>query len=119
MREEPYEVDIISRYRPGAIMGKGGMGRKTLQALMEHGCVYLHTTGGAAQYLAERIVRVEAVYHEEFGQPESMWVLSVQDMPALVTMDSHGRSLHDRVREQSLERLSALFGLRLPGDQHP
>lgn len=119
MREEPYEADIISRYRPGAIMGKGGMGEKTLQALMEHGCVYLHATGGAAQYLAERIVRVEAVYHEEFGQPEAMWVLTVQDMPALVTMDSHGRSLHNSVREQSLQRLSALFEHRFTVAQHP
>jgi fumarate hydratase class I len=109
MREEPYEADIIERFRPGAIMGKGGMGEKTRAAFKAHGCIYLHAIGGAAQYLAGRITRVEAVYLQEFGQPESLWVLSVQDLPALVTMDSQGKSLHRDIQERSLERLHALF----------
>jgi fumarate hydratase, class I len=109
MREEPFEADIISRFKPGAIMGKGGMGETTLKALSAYGCVYLHATGGAAQYLAERIVQVEGVYLTEFGQPEAMWVLTVHDLPALVTMDSHGRSLHGNIEDESSKRLSALF----------
>lgn len=109
MREEPYEAEIISRLRPGAIMGKGGMGGKTLEALSEHGCVYLHTIGGASQYLAERIIRVETVYLIEFGQPEAMWVLRIKDFPALVTMDSHGNSLHSSILDDSTKRLETLF----------
>jgi fumarate hydratase, class I len=109
MREEPYEAEIISRLRPGAIMGKGGMGEKTLTALSEHGCVYLHTIGGAAQYLAEHIIRVEEVHLIEFGQPEAMWVLRIKDFPALVTMDSHGVSLHSSILDDSTKRLETLF----------
>jgi fumarate hydratase, class I len=109
MREESFEADIISRFKPGAIMGKGGMGETTLKALSAYGCVYLHTTGGAAQYLAERIVQVEGVYLTGFGQPEAMWVLSVRDFPALVTMDSHGRSLHGHLLDESSKRLDALY----------
>ena len=112
IREEPYEAEVIARFRPGAIMGKGGMGENTRAALQEHGCVYLHATGGAARYLAERIVRVEAVYLQEFGQPESMWVLTVEDLPALVTMDARGGSLHGSVQKESLGRLEALFKSR-------
>jgi fumarate hydratase class I len=109
MREEPFEADIISRFKPGAIMGKGGMGEKTLSAMSAYGCVYLHATGGAAQYLAGRIVRVEGVYLTEFGQPEAMWVLTVHNLPALVTMDSHGSSLHGSIEDESSKRLKALY----------
>jgi fumarate hydratase, class I len=109
MREEPYEAEVISMLHPGAIMGKGGMGQKTLQALKAHGCVYLHVTGGAAQYLAQRILKVETVHLMEFGQPEAMWVLNVKDMPALVTMDSHGNSLHKRILDVSTKNLEAIY----------
>jgi len=109
MREEPYQAEIISKLRPGAIMGKGGMGEKTRKAMSECGCVYLHAAGGAAQYLAECITKVEGVYLEQFGQPEAMWVLTIKDLPALVTMDSHGNSLHDTVLNDSSERLDGLF----------
>lgn len=118
IREEPYEAEVIARFRPGAIMGKGGMGEKTRAALREHGCVYLHATGGAAQYLAGRIVRVEAVHLQEFGQPESMWVLTVEDLPALVAMDAGGGSLHDSIQKESLDMLERLFEHRLTDCRH-
>lgn len=112
VREEPYQAEIISNLRPAAIMGKGGMGEKTRKAMSEYGCVYLHAVGGAAQYLAECITKVEGVYLEEFGQPESMWVLTVKDLPALVTMDAHGNSLHDAILNDSSKRLEELFSQR-------
>jgi fumarate hydratase class I len=110
MREEPYQAGLIERYRLGAVMGKGGMGMGTLQAMQAHGCVYLHVTGGAAQYLAQCIRAVKEVHLlERFGQPEAMWVLAVQDLPALVTMDSHGASLHAVVEEESARNFKALL----------
>lgn len=109
MREEPYEAGVISRFKPAAIMGKGGMGDKTLKSLSDSGCIYLHATGGAAQYLAECIIDVEDMYLGEFGQPEAMWVLSVKNFPALVTMDSRGRSLHKEIKDSSYRRLDELF----------
>jgi fumarate hydratase class I len=84
------------------------MGEKTLQAMQAVGCAYLHVTGGAALYLARRITRVESVELPEFGQPEAMWVLSVENLPALVTMDSHGRSLHRKILEDSFRQLNAV-----------
>jgi fumarate hydratase class I len=97
-REEPYEADIIKRFGIRAVMGKGGMGKKTLAALKEHGAVYLHAIGGAAQFYARCLPRVQSVYLlEELGIPEAMWVFEAKDFPAIVTMDSHGNSLHEDV----------------------
>lgn len=109
MREEPYEARIISSYHPGAIMGKGGMGEATRLALKAEGCVYLHLTGGAASSIARAIECVEEVYFLEFGQPEAMWVFRVRDLPALVTMDSTGNSLHKNIETHSQTILEQLL----------
>lgn len=109
MREEPYEASVIRTHHPGAIMGKGGMGEATLQALRSEGCVYLHLTGGAASSIARAITRVEEVHLLEFGRPEAMWVLCVEDLPALVTMDSAGHSLHRDIENNSRETLQRLL----------
>mgnify|MGYP002527125918 CR=1 FL=1 len=102
IREEPYQGDIIKKFGVRGVIGKGGMGAKTLSACGENGSVYLHAIGGAAQVLAERITKVRNVYFlEEFGSPEAIWELEVDKFPAVVTMDSHGRSLHDEVAEAS------------------
>jgi len=109
MREEPYEAAIIRKFKPAAIIGKGGMGSKTLSALQDTGCVYLHATGGAAAFYAECIKEVRDVHFlDEFGQPEAMWVLEVKDFPAVVTMDSHGKSLHadiEKLSEKNLKKI--------------
>src|SRR5207244_3978250 len=78
----------------GAVIGKGGMGAKTLAAMKEHGAVYLNAIGGAAQFYAQSIKRVDGVSLLEFGTPEAMWHLTVENFPAIVTMDAHGNSLH-------------------------
>ncbi|MBS2967778.1 fumarate hydratase [Metabacillus sp. KIGAM252] len=106
IREEPYQGDIMKRFGIRAVIGKGGMGAKTLKALEEHGGVYLNAIGGAAQYYADCIKSVEGVDLMQFGIPEAMWHLKVQDFKAVVTMDSHGNSLHKDVEQSSLERLA-------------
>jgi len=60
-REEPYEADVIRRYGVRAVIGKGGMGAKTLAALKEFGAVYLNAIGGAAQYYARTVKEVPGV----------------------------------------------------------
>jgi fumarate hydratase, class I len=101
IREEPYQADILKRYGVRVVIGKGGMGAKTLAGLAESGAVYLNAIGGAAQFYARCIERVAGVSLMEFGTPEAMWHLDVRDFPAIVTMDAHGNSLHQEVEEQS------------------
>jgi fumarate hydratase class I len=108
IREEPYQGDIMKRFGIRAVIGKGGMGKKTLAALQEHGGVYLNAIGGAAQYYAETIKKVTDVDFMEFGIPEAMWHLQVEGFAAIVTMDSHGNSLHADVEADSLSKLSQL-----------
>jgi fumarate hydratase, class I len=101
-REEPYQGDVIRKFGIRAVIGKGGMGKKTLAALQEHGAVYLNAIGGAAQYYVKCIEDVTGVdFLDEFGIPEAMWHFQVRDFPAIVTMDSHGNSLHADVEEAS------------------
>jgi fumarate hydratase class I len=108
-REEPYEHEVIRRYGVRAVMGKGGMGPKTLAALKEHGAVYLNAVGGAAQYYARTVKRVKDVHLlEQMGIPEAMWVFDVKDFMAIVTMDSHGNSLHADVLDETGRKLAEL-----------
>jgi fumarate hydratase subunit beta len=111
MRIEMYEHRIISEYGLRGVMGKGGMGRQTLNALKENGCVYLHTIGGAGVYLADRVKRVVDVWKlEDFGNTEAMWVFDVKEFPAIVTMDAHGRSLHEKIERSSYIEFKRLIG---------
>jgi fumarate hydratase class I len=108
IREEPYQADIIKRYGVRAVIGKGGMGKRTLAAMQEAGAVYLNAIGGAAQYYARCIEQVIDVNLLEFGIPEAMWHLQVKDFPAIVTMDAHGNSLHADVEQASAVLLAKL-----------
>ncbi len=112
IREEPYQADVIARYGLRGVIGKGGMGPRTLEGLGRSGAVYLHAIGGAAQVLARAIPKVERVFMlEEFGVPEALWVIHVERFPVVVSMDSHGGSLHHEVETASRERLGELLGL--------
>ncbi|MBI4443986.1 MAG: fumarate hydratase [Acidobacteria bacterium] len=108
IREEPYEAEIIGNFGLRGVIGKGGMGKKTLEAMKKHGAVYLNAVGGAAQYYARCITAVEGVSLLELGVPEAMWHLRVKDFMALVTMDAHGNSLHAQVEEATGKALETV-----------
>jgi tartrate/fumarate subfamily iron-sulfur-dependent hydro-lyase beta chain len=111
MRVEMYEAEIIRGYGIRGVMGKGGMGEKTRQALAESGCVYLHTIGGAAVYLADRIKKAQGAWMlDEFGPTEAMWLFEVEDFPAMVTMDCHGGDLHREIEKISMDKFAELIG---------
>ncbi len=106
IREEPYQGDIIRKFGVRAVIGKGGMGPKTLAALKEVGAVYFSAIGGAAQYYSNCITEVAGVDFIEFGIPEAMWHVKVKDFPVIVTMDAHGNSLHADVDKASAKELA-------------
>jgi len=109
IREEPYENEVIESYGVRGIIGKGGMGPRTRKALKKYGAVYFSATGGLAVVLADAVKEVQDVLMlKQFGVPEAMWVLRVEDLLVLVTMDSHGRSLHDNVLTESRSALEKL-----------
>jgi fumarate hydratase class I len=107
IREEPYQWQVIRDFGLRGVIGKGGMGDKTLEACKKNGCVYLHAIGGAAQVLAECITRVRNVYlMEQFGAPEAIWEFEVVRFPSVVTMDANGNSLHKEVLAASQAELA-------------
>lgn len=110
IREEPYQGRVIEHFGVRGVIGKGGMGEKTLAACQKSKAVYLHAVGGAASLLAKSVVEVLDVWKgEEFGLPEAFWVIRVEDFQAVVTMDSHGGSLHKKVQEASTSALEGLI----------
>ncbi len=108
-REEPYQGDVMRHFNLKAVIGKGGMGPKTLQACADVPGVYLHAIGGAASLIAQSVKRVIGVHKMEFGVPEAIWVLEVEDFPAVVTMDAHGNSLHAEIAARSQAVLAELI----------
>ena len=110
IREEPYQATVMKKYGVRGVIGKGGMEQRTLNACKELGAVYLSAVGGLATILARSVKRVVTVHKlEEFGVPEAMWVIQVDKFPAVVTMDSHGRSIHDEVLESSRKEYQRLL----------
>ncbi len=111
IREEPYEADVIAHFGMRGVIGKGGMGPATLRACQEHGAAYLHAVGGAATLIADTVKEVLTVYKkDEFGVPEAFWVIRAEHFPVVVTMDSHGCSIHDEVEALSRQALERLLG---------
>jgi fumarate hydratase class I len=110
IREEVYEAEVIKFFNMKGVIGKGGMAGKTLQACHDQPAVYFHAIGGAATLIAQAVKEVVDVYKLDFGVPEAMWVIRVEDFPVVVTMDSHGQSIHDKVQAESEERFKQLVG---------
>ena len=109
IREEPYQGDVMQHFNIKGVIGKGGMGAKTLAACQHVPGVYFHAVGGAASLIAQSVQKVLAVYKLEFGVPEAIWVIEVKEFPVVVTMDSHGNSLHAEIKEKSEQVLEDLL----------
>lgn len=109
IREEPYQAEVMKHFNLKGVIGKGGMGAKTLKGCQETPGVYFHAIGGAASYIAQSVKKVLGVYKLEFGTPEALWVIEVKDFPVVVTMDAHGDSQHAAVEAGSKAVLEELL----------
>ena len=109
IREEPYQSEVMHHFDMRGVIGKGGMGANTLQACQDVPAAYFHAIGGAATLIAESVEEVIGVYKLDFGVPEAIWVLKVNKFPVVVTMDAHGKSIHDDVEAASMEKLKTLL----------
>jgi fumarate hydratase class I len=110
IREEPYQSEVLHHFDMRGVIGKGGMGASTLKACQDVPAAYFHAIGGAATLIAESVEEVIGVYKLDFGVPEAIWVLKVKQFPVVVTMDSHGKSIHEDVEKSSREKFKSLIG---------
>ena len=109
IREEPYQADVMKHFNIKGVIGKGGMGAKTLKGCEETPAVYFPAIGGAASYIAQTVTKVHGVFKLDFGVPEAIWVIEVKEFPVVVTMDSHGGSQHAVVEASSKKVLEDLL----------
>ena len=109
IREEPYQAEVMKLFNLKGVVGKGGMGARTLKGCQDAPGVYFHAIGGAATFIAQSVTKVLGVYKLEFGVPEAIWVIEVRDFPVVVTMDAHGQSLHHVIEAQSGKVLAELL----------
>jgi len=109
IREEPYQADVMKHFNLKGVIGKGGMGPKTLKGCQETPAVYFHAIGGAASFLAQTVTKVHGVFKLDFGVPEAIWVIEVKEFPVVVTMDAHGASQHAVIDESSKKVLEDLM----------
>lgn len=109
IREEPYQGDVMRHFNIKGVIGKGGMGARTLEACRQVPGVYFHAIGGAASLIAQSVKKVLGVYKLDFGVPEAIWVIEVMDFPVVVTMDAHGSSLHADIETSSKQELDRLL----------
>jgi fumarate hydratase subunit beta len=110
IREEIYEDKVIAAFGLRVVIGKGGMGPRTLAACKAHKAVYVHAIGGAGVTSAEAMVEVLDVFKKEaFGLPEAFWKIRFRRFPGIVTMDAHGRSLHEELGKEFDGRLAGLL----------
>jgi len=114
-RLEPFETELIEKFKIRVVIGKGGMGEKTANAMAKYGAVYCAFTGGTAVLAAKAIKRVKSVEWLDLGAPEAMWVFEVSEFgPLLVAIDSHGNNLFKDVADKASankQRVYRVLGL--------
>ena len=109
-RMEIFEDEFIKTFKVRVVVGKGGMGRRTTEAMRKYGAVYGAFTGGAAVLAANAIREVRGVEWLDLGMPEALWILEVEDFgPLTVAIDSHGNNLYEEVRKRVEENLPRVY----------
>jgi fumarate hydratase class I len=111
IREEVYADKVIAAFGLRVVIGKGGMGARTLAACRENKAIYVHAIGGAGVTTAETMVEVLDVFKKnEFGSPEAFWKVRLRNFPGIVTMDAHGKSLHEELSAGFDKSLAKILG---------
>ncbi len=109
-RMDLFEDDFIKKFKVRVVIGKGGMGKRTTDAMKKYGAVYGALTGGAAVLAAKAIKKVRSVEWYDLGMPEAMWVLEVEDFgPLTVAIDAHGNNLFEDVRKRVEETKQKVY----------
>ncbi|RJS76012.1 fumarate hydratase [Candidatus Bathyarchaeota archaeon] len=116
-RMDIFEDEFIKAFKVRVVIGKGGMGKKTTDAMAKYGAVYGAFTGGAAILAAKAIKNIRSVEWLDLGTPEAMWIFEVEDFgPLVVAIDSHGNNLFLDVQkkvEENRQKIYQKLGLSL------
>lgn len=96
MRMEKFEKDFIAKTGVKVIVGKGGMGKDTVDGCKEHKAIHCVFPAGCAVLAATAFEEIESVEWTDLGMPESLWVSRVKELgPLIVSIDVHGNNLFE------------------------
>jgi fumarate hydratase subunit beta len=87
-RMDKYTPEMLRR-GVKAVIGKGYRGDEVKAGFVEHGAIYLVSTGGAGALLARTIEGAEVIAYEDLGA-EAIRRLVVKDFPTICIHDSFG-----------------------------
>lgn len=109
-RMEIFEDEFIRNLKVRVVIGKGGMGKRTTEAMAKYGAVYGAFTGGAAILAAKTIKSVRSVEWLDLGMPEAMWILDVEEFgPLAIAIDAHGNNLFEDVKRKVEENKQKIY----------
>jgi fumarate hydratase subunit beta len=109
-RMDLFEDEFIKNFKVRVVIGKGGMGKKTTDAMKQYGAIYGAFTGGAAILAAKAVKNVKSVEWFDLGMPEALWIFEVEDFgPLTVAIDSHGNNLFENVAKKVEENKQKIY----------
>lgn len=109
-RMDIFEDEFIKNFKVRVVIGKGGMGKKTTDAMAKYGAVYGAFTGGTAILAARAIKNVKSVEWLDLGTPEAMWIFEVEEFgPLAVAIDSHGNNIFMDVQKKVEENKQKIY----------
>ncbi|MBS7604967.1 fumarate hydratase C-terminal domain-containing protein [Candidatus Bathyarchaeota archaeon] len=109
-RMDLFEDEFIKNFKVRVVIGKGGMGKRTTEAMAKYGAVYAAFTGGAAVLAAKAIKDVKGVEWLDLGVPEALWIFEVENFgPLTVAIDSHGNNIYMDVSKKVEENKRKIY----------
>jgi fumarate hydratase subunit beta len=101
-RMDAYSPTLIKQGQTGMI-GKGKRNNDVINAMKEHGAVYLGAIGGCGALLSQCIKKSEVIAYDDLGA-EAIRRLEVENFPVVVVIDSKGNNLYETGRAAYLNQ---------------
>ena len=92
-RMDAYSPRLIEVCGLAGMIGKGGRSQAVIDAMQRGPAVYFAATGGAGALISKCIKKADVAAFDDLG-PEAIFRLEVEDLPLVVAIDSHGKSLY-------------------------
>jgi len=109
-RMDMFEDKFIKNFRVRVVIGKGGMSKKTTDAMKRYGAIYGALTGGAAVLAAKAVKQVKSVEWSDLGMPEALWILEVENFgPLTVAIDAHGNNRFQDIKTKAFREKQKIY----------
>ena len=105
----PTTASRMDKYAPrlldlglGGMIGKGKRSQAVQDAIVRNKAVYFAAVGGAGALLSKCIKRADVIAYDDLGT-EAIRRLEIEDLPAIVVIDSEGNNLYETAVKEYAE----------------